>query len=349
MARLGASPGRPGRLCGSWLPVALLASAGLHGALGPGPPAPTIRLSPETVRMDAFYSGTKVQIEGTAPPGTDVLVVIRGPEESLFLNRKARVGPVWLNVDRVHVAGVPSLFLRLGAGDLHALLDQASIEAYQLDDSAIKSRMSCRIHCRCRADEATRAGADPAPACMGVQPDEAVSELIRTSYLALKAQEGTFRTWPDAVRVAGSAAGVTRYQAEVDWPRKARPGSYRVEVLACRDRSVLGRVTAVLPVVEVGLPARMGALARTHPAPYGMAAVLAAVIAGLAVDCLARRRWRVRRAASRPAAAPAVAPLPLDPALSKPEEELEEPVGVHGSGEGRESRSRGRGSGSGRE
>jgi hypothetical protein len=276
--------------------------------------------------MGAFYSGAKVRIEGEAPSGTDVVIVVRGAEEAEFFNRKARVGLVWVNVDRVHVAGVPSLFLRLGGGDVHSLLDPASIEAYQLDDSAIKSRMICRIRCKGRTDgPAPNSAAPPAPCATGVEPDEGYAELIRTSYLALKAEEGTFQVHPDAVRLAQSADGLTRYAVEVDWPRKARPGSYRVEALACRDRSVLGRSSAVLQSVEVGFPARVGALARTHPTAYGLGAVLAAVIAGLAMDTLVRRRRRPG-VARRPKPPPA-APRPPEPVQESARDERVEAVG----------------------
>ena len=299
------------------LAVALLAPAGLRGA--PPPPAPSMKLSPETVEMGAFYSGAKVRIEGEAPPGTDVVIVVRGTEEAEFFNRKARVGPVWVNVDRVHVAGVPALFLRLGGGDLRTLLDPASIEEYQLDDAAIKSRMTCRSRCKPNT-----------PCAEGVEPDEGYAELIRTSYLALKAEEGTFQVHPDAVRLAPSGDGVTRYAAEVDWPRRARAGSYRVEALACRDRSVLGRTSAVLQLVEAGFPARVGALAETHPTAYGLAAVLAAVIGGFAMDTLVRRRRRP--GANRRPPPPKAAPRATEPVPKPAQDEQAEPLEAVGSG-----------------
>jgi hypothetical protein len=309
------------------LAVALLSSAGLRGA--PTAPAPSIRLSPETIRMGAFYGGARLRMEGTTPSGTDVVIVIRGAEEAEFFNRKARVGPVWLNVDRVHVTGAPSLFLRLGGGDIRSSLDAASVEAHQLDDSAIKGRMSCRIHCEPTDGAERRSPAPATPCATGVEPDGAYAELIRSSYLALKTQEGTFLVHPDAVRVAESAAATTRYAAEVDWPRRARPGSYLVEALACRGRSVLGRSSTTHRVVEVVFPARVGALARTHPTAYGAAAVLAAVMAGLAVDMLVRRRRRPG-APRRPKTPSPGAPHAHETVESPSSDERAEPVGTVG-------------------
>jgi hypothetical protein len=317
---------RRGRALG--LALALLAPTGVRGA--PPPPALSIRLSPETVRMGAFYSGARIRIEGTTPPGTDVVIVVRGGEEAQLFNRKARVGPLWVNVDRVLVSRVPSLFLRLG-GDVHSLLDPASIEAYQLDDSAIKGRMICRSRCGARADaEATAGVLASAPCASGVEPDEGYAELIRTSYLALKAEEGTFAVHPGAVRLTPSADGPTRYAGELDWPRRARPGSYRIEAFASRERSVIGRSAAILRVEAVGFPAGVGALARTHPTAYGAAAVLAAVLAGLAMDVVVRRRRR-SGVARRPKPPPPAAPLAPDPGERPRSEEREEPAEMAGA------------------
>jgi len=260
--------------------------------------------------MGTFYRGATVRVEGKAPPGTAVVVVIRGPEEARFFNRKDRVGPVWLSVDRVHVTGVPSLFIRLGGGDLRSLLDEASVEAHRLDGPAIQRSMIIRSHCRCRVDEASGAGSSPAPPCpTGVEPDEGQAELVRAGFQALKTQEGTYQIHPDAVHLVASADGEMLYTAELEWPRRARPARYQVEVFACRDRSVVGRASTVLPVVQTGIPARIGALASSHPTAYGALAVLAAVITGLAMDFLVRRR-RPRGVGRGPKAPP---PAPVRP------------------------------------
>ena len=111
--------------------------------------APSLKLSPETIQMGAFYNGAKVRIEGTAPAGSQVLVVIRGDENDEFFNKKGRVGPIWVNTDRIHVTAAPSLFLSFSSADVSSLLDRTSIEAYQLDEQAIKNRLACRSHCKC--------------------------------------------------------------------------------------------------------------------------------------------------------------------------------------------------------
>lgn len=287
------------------LALALVTPATLEGATAPGP---SVRLTPDAVRMGAFYAGATVRIEGETPPGTTVLIVLRGPEEAQFLNRKGRVGPVWLSVDKVHITHVPSLFIRLGGGDVRSLLDKRTVESYQLDEAAIEHRMDIRGHCKCPQLDSGEGGSEPAPRCAtGIDLDADQAALVRSGYLKLKNQEGTYRVLPEAVRVTASPEGAGSYVAEMDWPRRARPGAYRVEVLACREGAVVGQTSAELRVVPTGIPARIGALAKSHSTAYGALAVVAAVITGLAIDTLVRRR-RPSRAARGPRTPPPPAP-----------------------------------------
>jgi hypothetical protein len=271
--------------------------------------------------MGAFHRGITVRVDGELPAGTEALVVIRGPEENESFDRKARVGPVWLSVERVQVTRAPSLFIRLGGGEIRSLLDPASVEAHQLDDSAIGRSMSIRRGCGDRAAETTPAGSESASPCAtGIELDEGHARLVRSAYLDLKRREGTYQVHPDAVRLNASAEGETRYTTELAWPRRARPGLYRVEVFAYRDRSVVGQASTVLPVVQTGIPARIGALANSHPTLYGFLAVLAAVVTGLTMDFLVRRR-RPRGGGRGPRANPPPVPRASEPVAAPAKDE----------------------------
>ncbi|MFZ0912368.1 MAG: TIGR02186 family protein [Candidatus Korobacteraceae bacterium] len=249
-----------------------------------------MKLSPETIQMGAFYNGTTVRIEGDAPPSSGILVIIRGNEKDEFFNKKGRVGPIWINTDKVHIADVPSVFLSFSSADVNSFLDRASIDEYQLDVSSIKSHLVCRSHCKCRSGE--HKGQESIASCTGVKPDPQYENLIRNSFIALKSGEGSYQSRPGTVKLRESTADSTRYVLDLDWPKNARPGSYNVEVYACRDRSVLARAATQLNVVEVGFPMQMAGLAGGHPWMYGVIAVLAAVFAGFTIDGITSRLRR---------------------------------------------------------
>jgi uncharacterized protein (TIGR02186 family) len=230
-------------------------------------PPVTLELSPKTIEMGAFYNGARLRIEGKAPSGSQVMIVLRGTSKDEVFNRKDRVGPIWINVDKVHVTGPPSLFLRFSSEDVHTFLDRETIEAYALDELSIRNRM--QIHTE-----------------RGVRDPEAL-RLIGDQYIDLKKKDGSYRRIADRVHVSESGNGEERYTLEFGWPKLALPGSYQVEVYACRDGRIVGQSGTVLPLVEVGFPAFMANAAKSHAYWYGIFAVILAVIAGFGIDALA--------------------------------------------------------------
>ena len=260
----------------------------------------SVKVSPQAIQMGAFYDGAKMRIEGTAPSGSQVLVIIRGEEHDELFNKKGRVGPIWVNTDRIHVAFTPSLFLSFSGADVTSFLDPASIEAYQLDEQAIKNRLASRSHCKCSTTVRHHTWPGTITRCAGVEPDPKYQELIRSYYLALKSRERRYQTHLGAVRItnpgSNAAAADSQYSLDFNWPRSAPPGSYQVEVYACKNRVVAARTTTPLQVVEVGFPEAMVTLSSGHPLAYGVIAILAAVLAGFTIDALTvrlrRRSWR---------------------------------------------------------
>lgn len=243
-------------------------------------PPPT--LTPPTIAMGAFYHGAHVRIQGIAPLDCGVLVVIRGAEKDEFLNRKGRVGIIWLNADRIHVKQAPSVFLNFSSGNLSSLLDRATLDEYQLDEPALRKRIHCLCHCKCKLT-----GTNTMQTCVrGMEPDPFYAELLRTGFLNLKENEGSYGQSPGTVRLASNANLGTEYLLNFQWPRKASPGEYAVEIYACRDRKVIAHSATTLELVEVGFPAYVADLASKSPWVYGSGAVLIAMFAGFGIDAL---------------------------------------------------------------
>ncbi|MDT8067157.1 MAG: TIGR02186 family protein [Terriglobia bacterium] len=262
-------------------------------------PATTLRLSPEKIEMGTFYNGAPVRIEGTVPRGSQIIVIVRGPAKDELFNKKGRVGPIWVTVDKVHVTGTPSLFLRFSSADMHTFLDRATIDDYELDELSVKKRMHIR----------TGKG----------DPDPLYRDLIEKSYLDLKKSDGTYRRVANRVDIANEGpAG--HYTLSFHWPRTASPGAYEVEVYACRDRAVVGRAATTLNLVEVGFPEFMVTLAHKHPWWYGLLAVLSAMCAGFGIDAVVSRLRRPTR--PRPPELPPPVGVPAEKEVEAPGERV---------------------------
>jgi uncharacterized protein (TIGR02186 family) len=231
---------------------------------------PTVKLTPDVIRMGAFYSGEWMRISGTIEQGSKVVVVIRGSDTEEIFNKKGRVGPIWVNTGKVHISGVPSLFLCYSTEPVDKLLTRAEIEKRQLDDTSIERQMT-------------------------VLPKELDLPIIRRDFVALKRQENIYRMIVDDLTIGAPTEAGVPYSLRFHWPRKAPPAHYEVRVYECRGGVIVGRVGAPLEVVKIGFPAAMAALATEHDSLYGIIAVLVAVIVGFGIDFLAaglRRKLR---------------------------------------------------------
>ncbi len=274
----------------------------------------SLRLAPDQVQMGTFYNGSKMRAEGTAPAGSQVLAVIRGADKPELFNRKGRVGPIWLNTDKVRITQVPALFLSYGSAEVRSVLDGAVVDEYQLDEAAIQRRMSCLIHWKCPPGKDVQANSGGE--CSGVEPEARDGQVLRASFIKLKTKQGIYQVLPRAVQVADAGNGEARYTLDLLWPRKAPPGTYQVDVYAIRDHAIIARASTRLEVVEVGFPAYMANLATSRPWFYGVLAVIAAVIAGFGIDFIAVR-LRKTRARPKPARAPLPEPRPSEPASAE--------------------------------
>ena len=274
-----------------WAVLALLTAgaftagaASLHTAPGAASPLPeqmsAPRLAPEKIAMGTFYDGAHVHIEGTAPAVSGVVVVIEGTERDEIFDRKGRVGPIWLTVDKIHVQSAPSVFLRFSSAALGSLLDREEVQKYQIDEASIVCR--CRVLCHCKCDSMGRTKMSSVDDTV---PDSLYAAVLISDFLKLKEHERRYEEHPGSVHIVAANAG-TNYALEFEWPKNIAPGSYHVTVYACRGGRVVAQSATVLYVEEVGFPAYMAMMASAKPWEYGAIAVLAAVLAGFLTDLI---------------------------------------------------------------
>lgn len=225
---------------------------------------PGLTVTPAVVEMGAFYGGAALKVEGTVVPGSQVLVVVRGPETEEVFNKKGRLGPIWVNVGKVHISGVPALFLCFTSGPVADLLTRESLDQGQLDQVAIKAQML-------------------------VEPKAMDQEVIRDNYLSLKNQQGSYKVTEGAVKLGSAGPKGVPFTLELPWSKKAPPASYEVTVYECRDGAVAGKFASGLEVREMGFPEKIAGMARDRGYLYGMLCVLVAMIAGFGIDFVAMK------------------------------------------------------------
>lgn len=242
----------------------LVLSAGVPSVqAGEAPAAASLSVRPEVIRMDTFYAGAQVTVEGRLPAGSGVVVAVKGPTAEETFNKKGRFGPIWANAGKVRISGVPSLHLVFAGGPLDGLLSREELDRYQLDRKALETQMKVE------------------PAALD-QPE------VREHYLKLKAGQGVLRLEEGSVRGEEGPEGMT-FRLTFRWPKVAPPADYLVEAYACRDGRVVSRGERLLRVVKVGFPEKLADMARHRAVLYGILCVLAATLAGLGIDFVASK------------------------------------------------------------
>jgi uncharacterized membrane protein YfcA len=231
----------------------------------------TVKLTPPTVEIGQMYGGTPMRIEGKASRGSQVVVVARGPDTREEFKRKAQVGPIWMTRETVEVTGAPSLFMRYSAKPPEGFLSREEIDRFQLSPDAIRKQL--RI-------------APPDPEDAG----------LRADYLELKLSQRVYRVIDDGLRMGPAGSSGLPYSVEFHWPRKAPPAQYDICVYECENGRVVKATAVPLHVVEVGLPARLSAMAAGEGWEYGVGAVVLAMIAGFGMDVIAAWLKRMRSA-----------------------------------------------------
>jgi len=233
-------------------------------------PSHGVRLTPTSIQVGALYQDVPVRVEAVAQPGSQMLVVLRGADTKETFNKKGRVGPVWLNVGKVHISGVPSLFLSFSAAPVQSILSREEIDRYQLDEAAIRRQMR-------------------------IEPAEFDQPELRSHYWSLKAEQRSYSVQTGALKAEAAGETGVSWRVEFLWPRKAQPGSYMLTAYECRQGRVIRQSTATLTVTRVGLPVAVAALAQQRPAQYAGLAVITAMIAGFGIDFVVSRLGGKRR------------------------------------------------------
>lgn len=263
-----------------------LITVGTGCQLVAAPEALGVRVTPEFIAMGSIYSTPYVQVQGNIAIGSKAVVTVTGPEVDEILQWKGRLGPVWISFDRVHVTGIPSVFLCFSGAPLDTFLNAEAIEEYQLNEYAVSKSMKCMVRCQCRERHIgipAHYGFSEAR-CSGVRPTSEQEAFIRKNYLRLKEAEGTYGVLTGGVELGGAQEGRVPFFVRFPWPRKAPPAKYQVTMYECRDWKVLRSSSVWLNVSSVGFPATVEQMASAYPSLYGVLAVIAAAITGFGID-----------------------------------------------------------------
>ncbi len=223
----------------------------------------SMQATPDTIQINTTYNGTTLNVTGTVPAGSEVVVRMIGADTDLHMKQKGKaLGLLWMNMDTYHFEGVPNLYL-LGA----------SKPMYELD--AVGESVS----------------AEAELSKVTIEPANDAHDLLIKQLIELKEHEGLYQN--DAVNFTMGKAnddGSQPFSAVITVPSRLMTGNYTVETMAVKDGKITGSAKQEVKAALVSTPKFMSDLAFDHGTLYGVLASIIAILSGWIVGVVFRSK-----------------------------------------------------------
>ncbi|PHZ84352.1 TIGR02186 family protein [Paremcibacter congregatus] len=224
-------------------------------------------LSDHTIEITSQFSGTELlifgAIERAIPQGDgghgvaiegmdyDVIVVVQSERHDMVIRRKGMAGPIWVNKNARTVKDIPGYYALTSTRPLEHILPEPILKGYQLGLDRLN--VSFEQELSEREGEAYRAG---------------FVRNMKAKDLYIE-QEGLISLLDEIL-----------FRAVLHFPANMPVGDYKVDIYLARGGEILLHEKAPLEVGKTGLERVIYNFAHSHPAYYGIVAILVALFAG---------------------------------------------------------------------
>ena len=236
-------------------------------------PAPTLVPDVSQRAIEIAYSFTGAELllfgailypGGRLPKGgepTDVVVVVKGPTESILIREKARVAGIWVNAQSLSYRSAPSFYAVASSRPIAEIVDERTRAIYELGLGSLQL--------------------SPASSAAPSVQDRFAAGLVE-----LKRRTGLYYEDPGAVEITGGVL----YRARVDIPARVPVGRFTAETFLIRDGRVLAAAVRPIEIRKSGFERFVTLAAERAAIWYGLAAVALSVGLGWFAGWVAGRR-----------------------------------------------------------
>lgn len=251
----------------SWRPALLLL---LLAPLLMGQARPRLVPAVSQEQVEIFYSFTGAELMvfgailypgGRAPDDpVDIVVVLKGPEESILVREKQKIAGMWINAAQARFRSAPAFYAIASARPIGEIVDPRTAAIYELGIDNL---------------QLSPASANPA----------AEARRFEEGLVDLRSRNGLYVEQDDAVEVTESVL----YSARIEIPARVPVGDYTAETFLIQDGRVLAGAVRDIRIDKSGFERFVALAAERHGLLYGLFAVAVSLLLGWIAGVIFRR------------------------------------------------------------
>lgn len=238
---------------------ALLAVLALILLGGARDPILVPEVSQHEVQVRQGFTGTELLLFGAIlnPEGTragrdyDIVVVLKGPVQSIILREKEKVAGIWINADSSEFRSAPSYFAVASSRPIKDIVDDKTAAIYELGLPWI---------------QLSPIGA--------IEPEK--QARFAAGLVDLNTRAGLYKQEEGGVKVSEQVL----YQARISLPSSVPTGDYTAETFAIFKGRVVTSAIAHVQVRKLGFEGAIADFAQQQSFVYGLLAVAVSVLMG---------------------------------------------------------------------
>lgn len=220
-------------------------------------------LSHHLIAITTAFSGTEVLLFGALErPGSDVVVIVRGPLGTQTVRRRSRTAFMWIGKSDLRFRNVPEFYAVAASRPLAEIAPAEQLLRQQIGVASLAF--------------------EPVGGA-GLSADE-IAEF-RAALIRNKRRAGLY--YDRVARI--SFLGDKLFRTTLEFPGNVPPGNYQVQVLELRDGVVQSAQTSGLVISKIGLEAEIYDLAHKDAPIYALASLLVAIAAGWTASAMFRK------------------------------------------------------------
>ena len=216
-------------------------------------------VSQHEVDLQQGFTGTELLLFGAilTPEGSraaqdyDVVVVLKGPTQSIVLREKQKVAGVWINAASTEFRSAPSYYAIASTRPISEIVDDKTAAIYELGLEWL---------------QLSPIGA--------INPEE--QSRFSAGLVELNRKNGLYRENEGSVKVSEQVL----YQAHIDLPSRVPTGTYTAETFAISNGRVVASASSEVEVRKLGFERAVADFSENYGFAYGLLAVVVSVAMG---------------------------------------------------------------------